>query len=461
LNDLKREQVLEILKQELTRRNFWQYCLFYDKEFFEDRPFLKHIADAFQRIADGKILRLQVSMPPRAGKSYITTLFASWLIGKNPDGSIMRNCCTSTLYEKFSYDTRDVLKSEKFKRIFPNVELSPDKQSIRGWNTTEAVQVSYFGSGVGGTIIGFGATLCAISDDLFKSFEEAISDKVCESTWSWYKGTHGSRIEKNCPVIDIGTRWAKKDVIGRNLNEEYYDESIIISALDSSGESFCSAVKSTEEYHDIRLRTPREIWAAEYQQNPTEAAGVLFTREDLKTFKMNELSESGRESVMAYIDVADEGTDKFAMAVAYVYQNAVYITDVIFTDMNIDNTLPLTVGMMEKHNIDLCRVEANNQGSVFIKMLRQYVEGSKVLKVNNTANKHSRILMQYGLIKNNFRFLASDQYERGSEYDQFVNQVLDYVKAGSATHDDAPDCLAGLSKFISSFLPHLFSPLKL
>lgn len=453
--------MLQILKQEQARRNFWSYCLYYDREFFESRPFIRKIADAFQRIADGKILRLQVSMPPRAGKSYITTLFASWLIGRNPEGSIMRNCCTSTLYEKFSYDTRDVLKSDKFKQVFPNVELSSDKQSIRGWNTTEAIQVSYFGSGVGGTIIGFGATLCAISDDLFKSFEEAISEKVCESTWSWYKGTHGSRIEKHCPVIDIGTRWAKKDVIGRNLNEQYYDESIIISALDSAGETFCDAVKTTEEYHDIRLRTPREIWAAEYQQDPTEAAGVLFTRDDLQTFQLDQLKSDGRESVMAYIDVADEGTDKFAMAVGYVHQNAVYLTDVLFSDGNIDQTLPLSVGMIQKHNVDLCRVEANNQGSVFIKMMRQHMDAAKVLKVTNSTNKHTRILMQYGFIKSHFRFLSPDQYERGSDYDLFIQQVLDYVKAGSTTHDDAPDCLAGLAKFIQSFLPHLFGQTQL
>jgi len=453
--------MLLVLKEEQARRNFWAFCLYYDVEFFASRPFLKQIADSFQRIAEGKILRLQVSMPPRAGKSYITTLFAAWMIGRNPDGSIMRNCCTSTLYEKFSYDTRDVLKSDKFRQVFPSVELSPDKQSIRGWNTSNAVQVSYFGSGVGGTIIGFGATLCAISDDLFKSFEDAISEKVCESTWSWYKGTHGSRIEKHCPVIDIGTRWAKKDVIGRNLNEDYYDESIIISALDSAGESFCEAVKTTEEYHDIRLRTPREIWAAEYQQDPTEAAGVLFTRADLKLFTRKELKPDGCESVMAYIDVADEGADKFAMAVANVYQNTIYLTDVLFTDANIDQTLPLSVGMMEAHKINLCRVEANNQGSVFIKMMRQHIDAHRVLKVTNSTNKHTRILMQYGFIKQHFRFLSPDQYERGSDYDLFINQVLDYVKAGSTTHDDAPDCLAGLSKFIHSFLPHLFTPVKL
>jgi predicted phage terminase large subunit-like protein len=449
--------MLQVLKQEQARRNFWSFCLYYDSEFFHSRPFLIDIAGAFQRIADGKILRLQVSLPPRAGKSYITTLFAAWMIGRSPEGSVMRNCCTSTLYEKFSYDTRDVFKSEKFKEVFPSVELSGDKQSIRGWNTSQAVQVSYFGSGVGGTIIGFGATLVAISDDLFKSFDDAISEKVCESTWSWYKGTHGSRIEKNCPVIDIGTRWAKKDVIGRNIEETYYDESIIVPALDDKDQSFCEAVKSTAEYHDIRMRTPREIWMAEYQQNPTEAAGVLYTRADLQTFDPSELKTEGRESVMAYIDVSDEGTDYLAMAVGYVYDHAVYIVDVVFSDANIDQTLPLCVGAMNKHDVDLCRVEANNQGSAFIKMMRAYVDASKILKVNNTANKHTRILMQYGFVKSYFRFIHPDHYERGSDYDRFMNQIFDYVKAGQSKHDDAPDCISGLSKFTSSMLPHLFS----
>ena len=96
----KKEVVKEILRAELSRRLFWEFCLFYDKDFFGKRPFLKQVAEGFQKIEDGEISSLSVSMPPRAGKSYITTLFSAWTLGKNPRESIMRNTCTATLYLK-------------------------------------------------------------------------------------------------------------------------------------------------------------------------------------------------------------------------------------------------------------------------------------------------------------------------------------------------------------------------
>ena len=135
-------------------------------EFFKQRSFLKEIADGFQLIEHRKIKSLAVMMPPRAGKSYITSLFCAWTLGRSPEKSVMRNSCTSTLYLKFSYDVRNIVKSDLFREVFPTVTLSDDKANLQGWNTNSSVMVSYFGAGVGGTIIGFGASNVAITDDL-------------------------------------------------------------------------------------------------------------------------------------------------------------------------------------------------------------------------------------------------------------------------------------------------------
>jgi hypothetical protein len=129
-----------------------------DHEFFRSRPFLKDVAIAFQKVEEGSIKSLSVSMPPRAGKSYITSLFCAWRLGRNPTTSVMRNTCTATLYLKFSYDVRAIIKSEKFQEIFPDIKLSDDKKNLQGWNLQQSKQVGYFGAGVGGTIIGFGTT---------------------------------------------------------------------------------------------------------------------------------------------------------------------------------------------------------------------------------------------------------------------------------------------------------------
>ena len=146
---------------------------------------MKEIADAFQDIEEGKIKSLSVSLPPRAGKSYITTLFCAWTLGRNPSESVMRNTCTATLYLKFSYDVRNVVKSDQFKDVFPDIRLSDDKSNLNGWNTNHAKMVSYFGAGVGGTIIGFGASKVAITDDLYRGMEDALSDTVNDRIHQW------------------------------------------------------------------------------------------------------------------------------------------------------------------------------------------------------------------------------------------------------------------------------------
>ena len=171
-----------------ARQHFWAFCCYFDFDFFSvNRPFLKSVAIAMQSVVDeyekGNAIKISVSMPPRAGKSYITSLFAAYWLCRFPTLSVMRNTCTATLYDKFSYDTRALFRSTKLKEIFPEIQLQPDKQNVGGWNLTTAKQVSYFGAGVGGSIIGFGANL-AITDDLYKSMTDAMSSQVQQSTKS-------------------------------------------------------------------------------------------------------------------------------------------------------------------------------------------------------------------------------------------------------------------------------------
>ena len=140
-------QLREELALQLAYLEFWEFCLLYDPEFFKSRLFLKQIADAFQSIHEGELKSLSVSMPPRAGKSYITSLFCAWILGRKPEQSVMRNTCTATLYLKFAYDVRAIIKSECFQAVFPGCELSDDKKNLQGWNLKTSRQVGYFGAG--------------------------------------------------------------------------------------------------------------------------------------------------------------------------------------------------------------------------------------------------------------------------------------------------------------------------
>jgi hypothetical protein len=241
----------------LARYSFWEFLLWMDGEFFEKRPFTKKIADAFQTLSDeydrGHAITVSVSMPPRASKSYTTSLFSCWWLGRHPDLSVMRNSCTARLYEKFSYDCRNIIRSTKFKKVFPHVTMAEDKQSLNGWNLSTAKQVSYFGAGVGGSIIGFGCNL-AISDDLYSGMEQALSEVYNEKVMMWKQSASDSRKEKETPEIYIGTRWSINDVIGKAITEGKVDIQVTIPALDENNETFCPEVKSTEEYLKIKMR---------------------------------------------------------------------------------------------------------------------------------------------------------------------------------------------------------------
>ena len=391
-------------------------------------------------------------MPPRAGKSYITSLFCAWTLGKNPDKSVMRNACTATLFLKFSYDVRAILKDERFKRVFPDVSLSDDKANLQGWNTNKSKQVGYFGAGVGGTIIGFGASNVAITDDLYRGIEDALSDTVNDRIIQWKESTHDSRFETGCARIDIGTRWSVNDVIGRGINENIYDKSIIVPALDDQGNSFCEAVMTTEEYKQVQKRTAKEIWLAEYQQQPIDIEGRLFS--DYKRINQNEFDEfistNQVEGTLAYIDVSDTGMDYTAMAIAAIVKNQTYIVDYVFNRDNTDLTIPQCAALLNKWNVSYCRVESNNMGAMFARNLQNLTK-TKILQVANTTNKITRIIMQSAFISQRMQFVVKEEQQCLT----FIENMLSFSKEGKNKHDDAPDCLAGLSLFLQSMFKNL------
>lgn len=430
-----------------AKDHFWAFCNFMDYDFFQRRKFLKEPALAINDLLTGKINTLGISFPPRAGKSYLASLAAAYRIGTRPELSIMRNSCSSNLYQKFSYDVRDIVRSDKFQRVFPHVKLSDDKTAVSGWSVTDAKQVTYFGSGTGGTIIGFGASGLAITDDLYKSHEDALSDKVNEKTHTWLQSAHMSRLEKNCPQLDIGTRWHTQDVIGKRLEEGFYDKYIAVPAL-VDGKSFCEDVKTTEEYLKTKRETDSFIWLSEYQQEPIEAEGLLFPLTNLKRF--SKVNEGGIK--IAYIDTADEGEDYLSMPISVFFKetNTGYLTDVIFNRESLTANESLISAKIHELDIDYVLVETNKEGSFFLNSLRKLNPNCSITGMFNSTQKLTRILAQAGWITEHFHFL--EEYENHPDYNRFMLNLTKYLRTGASKHDDAPDSLAGLASFTRKLL---------
>jgi len=468
----KKQIVIADIDEEINRAlsvyEFWEFCLYYDNQFFSERPFLQKVADAFQQVytkySEGIAITAAISMPPRAGKSYITSLFCAWWLGKFPTVSVMRNTCTSSLYKKFSYDIRKIIRSSRYRAVFPKIALSSDKQNLQGWNLTTAKQVSYFGAGTGGTIIGFGANL-AVTDDLYRDLDDALNENYNEGVIRWKESAHDSRKEKNCPELFIGTRWTTKDVIGKALEEGNISIKVEIAALDDNDNSFCENVKTTEEYRKVKRNIDQYIWEAEYMQRPTEKKGLLFPISSLN-FTYNESKSNIKDKIehsMCQVDPADRGGDDLSAPFGKLVGKYIYIDDVIYNNEGTDIN---EVALLEKvisNKATAVRFEANGGWFHFGSTVRNRLEDRGVYNdfniYNQSRNKYTRILAQAAFIKNYFVF-REDWETYSDDYRKFIKNLTSYyrVQSGNGTnaHDDAPDSLAGMADYFLTNFEHLW-----
>lgn len=449
----------EEIRAEKRRRNFWEFCVYMDPGFFTEAKWhLKLIAKYLQKLADNEIDKLIISEPPRAGKSYEVSLFHAWTIGKFPEESSMRNSYAAELAEKFSYNIRDIIQTEKYQRIFPDIELKKDRRSVSDWSITQAKDASYFCAGVGGPITGKGCKKVGTLDDPIKNIEDALSETILEKTWQWYTSTHLSRFETGCANLHVATRWSRKDPIGRILEnktgvyvEDYvqvHDDWYVITipAL-IDGKSFCEEIKTTEEYLELKEITDEFIWEAEFMQHPIESKGLLYPAEQLKRFTMADLATKKPDGIVGFTDTADKGNDYLCSIIGQRFGEYTYITDVIYTQDGVEITEPLVAQMIIDTKTDIMTIESNNGGSSYARNVRNLVRPKwkcSVIDEHQSTNKETRILMNAGYIKDYFYFRSD--YEPGSDYDKYMRSLTSYVRLGRNKNDDAPDGTTGLGE---------------
>lgn len=444
-----------IISIPLARKHFWAFCCYYDEDFFRHkRRFFKEVALLFQTVVDeyrnGNAISVSVSMPPRSGKSYITSLFAAYWLAQFPELSVMRNTCTATLYQKFSYDTRNIIRSSRFKEVFPEIQMQQDKQNLDGWSLTTSKQVGYFGAGVGGTIIGFGANL-AITDDLYKSMQDAMSTTTNAFVKLWKESAHDSRKEKNCPEILIGTRWTKDDVIGESITKGHLYRSIMIQAI-RENISFCQDVKSTDEYLQIKERISPSTWNAEYMQEPLSIEGLLLPIELLKFIDLSTIPEENIVFKFAVGDPADTGGDKFSIPFMHValYENSIvcYVKDIIHSTVGIEANTERVIDKMHDNLIEELFYESNGVGIAAILLIKKRLSEHQKLKAfTATINKEVRIFSHYEFVQKYFVFDVN--YEQNAEYKSFINDLTSYSKEGDNKHKkDAIDVLCSAASIL-------------
>ena len=245
----------------------------------------KVMAQKFEDIANGKLKRLIINMPPRHTKSeFGSYMLPAWFLGRDPAKKIIQCSNTAELAVGFGRKVRNLVGSEQYAKIFPNVNLRSDSKAAGRWSTNSNGE--YFAIGVGGTVTGKGADLLII-DDPHSEQEAAIAStnpEVYDKVYEWYSSGPRQRLQPGGAIIVIMTRWSKKDLTGRSLKsaiEKDGDEweTIDFPAILPSGKALWPQFWDIKELEVLKEELPVSKWNAQYQQQPTSEEGALIKRE--------------------------------------------------------------------------------------------------------------------------------------------------------------------------------------
>jgi predicted phage terminase large subunit-like protein len=243
------------------------------------------MARAFERVANGQCKRLIINMPPRHTKSeFASYLLPAWFLGKFPQKKVIQTSHTAELAVGFGRKVRNLVDSDIYKDLFPDVALQSDSKAAGRWATNKGGD--YFAIGVGGAVTGKGADILII-DDPHSEQEAALSEtnpEVYDKTYEWYTSGPRQRLQPGGAIIIVMTRWSKKDLTGQVVKaadqrsgEEW--EVIDFPALLPSGRPLWPEFWSKVELMALKSELPNSKWMAQYMQQPTSDVSAIIKRE--------------------------------------------------------------------------------------------------------------------------------------------------------------------------------------
>lgn len=340
----------QTMVRRLARLSFIQFIRCVAPWFIVEEAHLL-IAEKLEALAEGRIDRLMIFMPPRTGKSLmVSVFFPAWYLGRFTDRKVMQVSYKTELAVGFGRQVRNMIRDPDYQSIFPGVGLVPDNKAAGRWaihdeNATDRKrQGEYFAVGIESGIAGKGFNLGIIDDPL--SEQDAISKVTKDRIWEWYgPGFYTRRQPDHNGIVVMSTRWANDDLPGRllaaakdNADDEYADKWEVLkipavigkaearrlnSVNDNAllknplyperqvyekGGSFAPRRWPTKELLRQKGNMRNRAWVALYQQEPVEDDGNILRRSCWRRWPGKEPPEC--EYLIQVYDTAFEETEE-------------------------------------------------------------------------------------------------------------------------------------------------------
>ncbi len=435
-----------------------------DKQFYQPRKLrLKSLVDELQRLADGELDLLCISLPPGVGKTTIAIFFIMWLIGKKPEDPILCGSHSTGLMRgvydecvRFSTDSE-----YNWRQVFADTPLvRTNAQDLTLDYVTEkrfsSLQFTSVGKGNAGRLRCVQLLYC---DDLCSGIEEAMNRERLDKLWEKYTIDLKQRKLGTCPELHIATRWSNHDVIGRlQLTNENNPRAkfLVFPALNENDESnfdYDYGIGfTTENFHALRDAMDDISWRALYLNQPIEREGLLYVSDELRRYLT--LPNEEPDAILAICDTKDTGTDYGFLPIIYQYGNDYYVVDCVCTNALSSFTEAQLAQKLMEHNVHLARFESNNSGGKIAdnvqKVLQENGARTKIYKKYTTGNKETRIVVNSPWVISRCIFKDFSLYRSKDEYGLMMRFLTTFTMTRKNPHDDVPDGFGMLAEFVAT-----------
>jgi predicted phage terminase large subunit-like protein len=404
-------------------------------------PHHRRLANIFEEIAAGKKKRVIVNIAPRHGKSELISYLApAWFLGKYPHKKVIMASHTADLAVDFGRRVRNLVADEKYKDVFPQIELQQDSKSASRWGTN--FKGEYFAIGVGGALAGRGADLFIIDDPHSEQEAKQMRPEVFLPAWEWFQSGPIQRLMPGGAIIVVMTRWSKLDLTAQIVNHMVKNEDadqwevVEFPAILPSGKALWPEFWPVEELEAKKVGMDPRYWQAQYMQDPTAEEGALIKREWWQIWDKDSPPEC--EFIIMSLDAAQEANNRAdynALTTWGVFQNEetnvynIILLNSVKKRMEFPELKAMVLEEYKEWEPDAFIVEKKSNGSALYQELRrmgvpvsEFTPGKgqdKIARVNAVSD-----LFSSGIVWAPDRRWAKDVIEECNDFPSGANDDL-------------------------------------
>lgn len=308
-NLLVEDAARELLHRRSARRNLIEFSLATHPH-YQPNWHHKEIASWLEKLEARSIEEnLMIFAPPRHGKSELVAIrYPAWSLGRNTSKHFMAVAYGDELAATFSRACRNIITTPQYQRLWRHQLKTKNDTKWEIARKQDDQRASFISSGILSALTGEGATDLLI-DDPVKNEEEAYSKKVRDKIDANFLTAATTRLAPGGKKALIMTRWHTDDLAGRILQRAKKDKNadqyvvVVLAATNDNGESsyvwntrdgskqffpkydaLWPAAYPRTELDKLKANLGPVYWNALYMQQPVEAAGQIFKRENWAYF---------------------------------------------------------------------------------------------------------------------------------------------------------------------------------